>query len=207
MEGCPFVELSDTAWDIATFLRAIFYYDFFEPFPAPTTFSILTSILRMSHKYDVGVLHKRALSRPPAWMEDDQHVAIVGLARKISADWILPSAFYRMCQTAEEHHVMTTAHLEDSHKAHFVQDCNMAREENYRLVIKRAHYDPEVVSTMPLELWREADWVRLCECDKCFAVMRRAHQVARQALWDKLPGIFGLPAWAELEKMKEEALA
>ncbi|KAJ7602906.1 hypothetical protein DFH06DRAFT_1152393 [Mycena polygramma] len=167
---------------------------------------------------------------------ENQHVVIAGLARKIGADWILPSAFYRMCQTAEEHHVMTTSHLGDSHRAEFMQgvrfletkgvtdildflwclpvcrdvdptDCNMTREENYRRVIKNAHYDPAVISTMPLELWREADWRHLYECTDCYSGMRREHQAARLDLWDRLPGIFGLPDWAELEKMKEVALA
>jgi hypothetical protein len=36
--------------------------------------------------------------------------------------------------------------------------------------------------------------------------MKTAHEDARKTLWDKLPQIFGLSEWGELEKMKAEAL-
>ncbi|KAF7366170.1 BTB domain-containing protein [Mycena venus] len=62
LDGCPFVFLPDTAADVAYFLRALFYYNFFEPFPASTTLPILSSVLRMSHKYEVDALRKRALT-------------------------------------------------------------------------------------------------------------------------------------------------
>ncbi|KAJ7272458.1 hypothetical protein C8J57DRAFT_1507308 [Mycena rebaudengoi] len=61
MLGCPFVRLPDPSQDITYFLKALVYYEFFEPFPAPTTFDILDSVLRMSHKYDAEALRKRAL--------------------------------------------------------------------------------------------------------------------------------------------------
>ncbi|KAJ7821691.1 hypothetical protein B0H14DRAFT_2599062 [Mycena olivaceomarginata] len=56
MDGCPFVLLPDTAQDTGNFLRAIL-----RPLPGSTTFPILLSVLRMSHKYEAGALRKRAL--------------------------------------------------------------------------------------------------------------------------------------------------
>ncbi|KAJ7272520.1 hypothetical protein C8J57DRAFT_1599931 [Mycena rebaudengoi] len=53
MLGCPF--------DITYFLKALVYYEFFEPLSRATTFDILDSVLRMSHKYDAEALRKRAL--------------------------------------------------------------------------------------------------------------------------------------------------
>ncbi|KAJ7132735.1 hypothetical protein C8R46DRAFT_818567, partial [Mycena filopes] len=61
MEGCPFVRLPDSAEDVTYFLKALIYSEFFEPYPAKTIFPIIAGVLRMSHKYQVDVLRKRAL--------------------------------------------------------------------------------------------------------------------------------------------------
>ncbi|KAJ6571179.1 hypothetical protein B0H19DRAFT_936860 [Mycena capillaripes] len=116
MEGCPFVRLPDSAQDITYFLKALLYSEFFEPFPAQTTFPIIAGVLRMSHKYEVDALRKRALihlgSMHPTtfdeWETKSPHVSwhvsrsldIILLARRTSALWILPAAFYRACQFA-----------------------------------------------------------------------------------------------------------
>ncbi|KAJ7760002.1 hypothetical protein B0H16DRAFT_1415678 [Mycena metata] len=135
MDGCPFVLVPDPANDVAAFLCALFYYDFFEPFPAPTTFEILASVLRMSYKYEVDALRKRALihlssahstqfgdGRPlhqnfPSWRTaladgtNDENILIVELARQVGADWILPTAFYRMCAQSYEETIITRPNL------------------------------------------------------------------------------------------------
>ncbi|KAJ7195081.1 hypothetical protein GGX14DRAFT_677475, partial [Mycena pura] len=61
-EGCPLVRLPDTAEDITIFLKALIYYDFFEPSPARTTFVVLSAVLRMADKYQVVALRKRAVA-------------------------------------------------------------------------------------------------------------------------------------------------
>ncbi|KAJ7078235.1 hypothetical protein C8R43DRAFT_1053405 [Mycena crocata] len=117
MYGCPFVHLPDSAEDIAHFLKALIYAEFFEPYPAVTTLAVISSVLRMSHKYEVDVLRKRALIHLSAIypttlteydrMADDscpwfpnassQYFTVIMLARQVSALWLLPSAFYRTC--------------------------------------------------------------------------------------------------------------
>ncbi|KAK7052491.1 hypothetical protein R3P38DRAFT_3306203 [Favolaschia claudopus] len=135
IDGCPFVSLPDSAEDITNFLKAIFCYGFFDPAPAPTTFGILCSVLRMSRKYEVDELKKRALAHLsqahpttledwenvdelPSWKTEssdsdgniDQNVVTVSVARQVGATWILPTAFYRMCQdSVEESFVMNDA--------------------------------------------------------------------------------------------------
>ncbi|KAJ6553258.1 hypothetical protein B0H19DRAFT_949484 [Mycena capillaripes] len=116
MDGCPFVFLPDKAEDVAVFLKALLHFDFFEPSPAPTTLSILSSILRMSHKYEVRALWRRAIvhlsSLHPttlheyenlrlSWFDlltDADYLEIILLAREFHLDWILPMAFYRACE-------------------------------------------------------------------------------------------------------------
>ncbi|KAJ7500456.1 hypothetical protein B0H11DRAFT_1855927 [Mycena galericulata] len=57
----------------------------------------------------------------------------------------------------------------------------------------------------PLEVWAEAGNSEELEenvCSTCFDALEDKHQAARQVFWDKLPGIYHLPPWGELEKMK-----
>ncbi|KAJ7765622.1 hypothetical protein B0H16DRAFT_1523676 [Mycena metata] len=51
-------------------------------------------------------------------------------------------------------------------------------------------------------------WKNLLDgcCQVCIAHSKTAVENDRQAFWDKLPEICGLPSWEVLEKMKEEAL-
>ncbi|KAJ7729834.1 hypothetical protein DFH07DRAFT_177261 [Mycena maculata] len=61
VEGCPIVALHDSAIDAEYFLRAVFNSSFFELPPAPTTYPIVASVLRLSTKYEVAYLRQRAL--------------------------------------------------------------------------------------------------------------------------------------------------
>ncbi|KAJ6556986.1 hypothetical protein DFH09DRAFT_1280149 [Mycena vulgaris] len=44
---------SPLPWTVEYFLKALFDYRFFDPYPAYTTFPILFGVLRMNHKYQV----------------------------------------------------------------------------------------------------------------------------------------------------------
>jgi hypothetical protein len=93
---------------------------FFMPYPAPTTFETIAGILRLSHKYEVDYLRRRALVhlssmyptrlsavddglKPdvPAWNKPSwepsrtAHATAINLAREVNAPWVLPCAFYR----------------------------------------------------------------------------------------------------------------
>jgi hypothetical protein len=43
-------------------------------------------------------------------------------------------------------------------------------------------------------------------CSTCLTALKKKHQDARQAFWDKLPEIYGLPDWDELGKLKAAAI-
>ncbi|KAJ7436345.1 hypothetical protein FB451DRAFT_193172 [Mycena latifolia] len=112
LDGCPLVHLTDSALDATHFLKAIFHYDFFEPWPAPADFPVVAGVLRLSQKYQVDPLKKRGLlhlsERCPMSVEewnghDWVHPSLlVSLARDISADWILPIALAACCWTLQE---------------------------------------------------------------------------------------------------------
>ncbi|KAJ7152472.1 hypothetical protein C8R46DRAFT_869932, partial [Mycena filopes] len=116
MDGCPIVRLPDPLRDVDYFLRALFDYEFFNPYPARTTFSILSGVLRISHKYEVRGLLKRALvhlssgfstelkqqlqlrEEGQSWAHPGSYIPIIALARQASADWIIPLTLYRLCR-------------------------------------------------------------------------------------------------------------
>ncbi|KAJ7689811.1 hypothetical protein B0H17DRAFT_1011877 [Mycena rosella] len=60
----------------------------------------------------------------------------------------------------------------------------------------------------PLALEEASLWSTLKDgcCRACYRTFKRTHQKAREAFWDELPQLCGLPPWEELEKMKAEAL-
>ncbi|KAJ7611210.1 hypothetical protein FB45DRAFT_760779, partial [Roridomyces roridus] len=87
----------------------------------------LLGVLRMSHKYEVDALRKRALAHiaifHPTTLDEYELIAVnplplshwlkellrregglplIPLAGQMSLDWILPVAFYRVCQHARE---------------------------------------------------------------------------------------------------------
>ncbi|KAK7027751.1 hypothetical protein R3P38DRAFT_2623574 [Favolaschia claudopus] len=112
LDGCPFVRLPDPADHIARFLKAMIYPNFFERYPAPTSFETLDAVLRMSHKYDVEWLRKRAVVHlstafpttlsdyetvtTSSWVESlaenggAAYLHLLTLARDLLIHWILP---------------------------------------------------------------------------------------------------------------------
>ncbi|KAJ7753485.1 hypothetical protein B0H16DRAFT_1544285 [Mycena metata] len=123
MDECPFVHLLDSAKDIECFLKAIFDFRFFRPYPAPTTSPILSGVLQMSHKYDAEDLLKRALFQSSSafptslvewetrnynvsWSRDGYTLPIIVVARQVAADWVIPAALYRLCQTLKEEEIL-----------------------------------------------------------------------------------------------------
>ncbi|KAJ6472667.1 hypothetical protein C8R47DRAFT_1054010 [Mycena vitilis] len=115
IEGCPVVRLQDSAEDVEVFLRAIYDSSYFMPAPAPTGLSVVLSILRLSHKYDVQYLHRRALDHliQDGWYQtayDEQKashlldiapgqpllnaLSIIIAAIEVEARWLLPYTYY-----------------------------------------------------------------------------------------------------------------
>ncbi|KAJ7184706.1 hypothetical protein C8R46DRAFT_983838 [Mycena filopes] len=61
LDGCPVLHLDDSAADAMYFLKALFDYEFFAPYPAKTDFDAIHGVLRLGTKYRVGPLRRRAL--------------------------------------------------------------------------------------------------------------------------------------------------
>ncbi|KAJ6500871.1 hypothetical protein C8R45DRAFT_1210566 [Mycena sanguinolenta] len=129
IDGCPMVRLPDSAEDVTCFFRAIFDSSFFEPYPCKVSFESALSIARLSHKYSVDYLLRRALVHlsyefPTTLSAFDKgsdmcstdfrevkhglslrwspYVAVIQLARQVNALWILPLAFYKLASSDGE---------------------------------------------------------------------------------------------------------
>ncbi|KAJ7438365.1 hypothetical protein B0H11DRAFT_2104886 [Mycena galericulata] len=113
IDGSPVVRLHDSASDVEVFLRAIFDSNYFLPAPAPVEFSVVLGILRLSHKYDVEFLYRRALQHliTDGWYfegfddpdhpghivrnHDIQHpLSLIAISHEIGTLWLLPWAYY-----------------------------------------------------------------------------------------------------------------
>jgi hypothetical protein len=57
---------------------------------------------------------------------------------------------------------------------------------------------------MPFNIWGSKDFEILKGvCAACISWMREERIRGLQSLWDRLPGLFDLPGWEELEKRKQ----
>ncbi|KAJ7112488.1 hypothetical protein C8R44DRAFT_711013 [Mycena epipterygia] len=116
MDGSPVVHLHDSAAEVEPFLRAIFDSSYFMPPPAAMNFHAILGILRLSHKYDVDYLYKRALLHLETVYPVDVakyplidsntlnyqagvialDLIAIPILQQVGATWLLPYAFYSL---------------------------------------------------------------------------------------------------------------
>ncbi|KAJ7876225.1 hypothetical protein B0H13DRAFT_2055784 [Mycena leptocephala] len=207
MDGCPFVLLPDRAEDVTVFLKALLYPDFFEPYPAPTTLSILTGILRMSHKYEVDTLRKRSscTSRP--------YIQLPVIARELHIDWILPAAFYRVCDFTRDTDILSGP-LELGDKLRCITGCRVLETAGVAKILEFLWSPFEIPGCDSTSIcfrnrsgtWEDSDWDRLNVCDVCLASMKIAHRRGRGILLGQPPEGVRPPRLERAGNLKTEAL-
>ncbi|KAJ7729781.1 hypothetical protein B0H16DRAFT_1586361 [Mycena metata] len=271
VDGCPLVRLPDCDIEVTFFLKAIFDPEFFMPFPSRTTFETVTGCLRLSHKYEVAYLRRRALvhltsvydTELSRWdtasrdFDDDNaasdmiscswpsplaahEIYAIELFREVGALWLLPNAFYNISTLFEKlgrdifhetsfNGIPCSLSVEDQKSfvaGHAIQSravtdtlqfltdplniqgCKSPTEcalERFKAIgeIRGSVRD---FSSDPVDVWGE-DWDLLDDvCDVCLPILKKTHKAARRAFWNKLPGLYGLPPWEELEDMKVAAI-
>ncbi|KAJ7151831.1 hypothetical protein C8R43DRAFT_1004470 [Mycena crocata] len=113
LNGTPLVFLHDSPEHVEVFLRAIFDSSFFMPPPTQIELSVVLAILRLSHKYDIPYLHRRALAHLTAsgWcpssstdtsgdhiiadlLSPQPSLDVILAATEVGATWLLPWAYY-----------------------------------------------------------------------------------------------------------------
>ncbi|KAJ7162447.1 hypothetical protein C8R46DRAFT_1000449 [Mycena filopes] len=114
IEGCPVVQLHDTSKDLTYFLKALHNHSSYKTCPVANIYE-LSSVLRLSDKYDVPTLRATmisilsdvypttltawdARSTPPGYtVRRSHHVAALNLALKMNIRPILPIVMYSIC--------------------------------------------------------------------------------------------------------------
>ncbi|KAF7339027.1 Zinc finger mynd domain-containing protein 17 [Mycena venus] len=243
---------------------AIFDASFFEAHPAKTTYEIVAGILRLSTKYEVNHLRRRALvhlssafpmrlwdwdfrsgGNRKSWSLGDQPaarlVSVIQLCRETDALWILPSAFYQLGELVVDatdiiHGVESGAsrlQLNPTDQIAFLDGYFLQRSSatgivrflyhpvniegcahparcakiRMRALNRVLHDDYGDFPTSPLGIWERQHWERLPDiCSICSRELRLLHRQARDELWQRLPEMYNLPCWEDLEASKGAAL-
>ncbi|KAJ7637223.1 hypothetical protein B0H17DRAFT_961266 [Mycena rosella] len=274
VEECPLVCLPDAESEVSDFLKAIFIPEYFPAFPALTTSDVIVGCLRLSHKYEVDYLRRRALihlssryrttlaefdsrvcsspdsapSKAMSWPWPDVPtftLCVIQLAREVDALWVLPLAFYDLstgCNMPKDspkprigreifhgavhnglptslsaqdqdsflqgHTIHTRAAAGDimrflSHPQDIEGCTSPVRCLAVRLeALEKHRADVAALSHIPLRVWGPDNWKKLEDvCPACLAGLKSTHAKAREAFWDDLPNMYGLPSWKELRQM------
>ncbi|KAJ7050536.1 hypothetical protein C8F01DRAFT_682457 [Mycena amicta] len=333
VDGCPVMHRDDSAADLMYFLRALFDYDFFAPYPAKTDFDAIHGILRLGTKYRVEPLRKRALqhlasahptslvawdalcssastsnfppptSAGPSFDFSNLELPIITLARAVNCQWILPTVFFRALATLSSADILdgidyTSVHVEleradkvllleagpvflgeptaemlgflwsptvipgcehaNSNSAASNGMMNACTSNRLMMRVAAERWRSDALALLPIcvsvgapkgcaaavvggeddndefgqdemkseamqadngdemtktqaeedqegrAIWSEEDFSRLSVCPSCLAAMKKDWQSRRELFWSRLPSLFGLPPWEELERQRLE---
>ncbi|KAJ7627489.1 hypothetical protein FB45DRAFT_921486 [Roridomyces roridus] len=217
MDGVPLVHVPDSAKDLNVFLKAMFLYEFFPPFPTRTDFPT----------YQTEELYKRALvhfssafpmdlsevTRFPSWELDN---TLLIPHKSHAHDDQAEETRYQLhpddaLRCVEQTLAFVTAAAADlleflwvpeiipgctRHVACLANRLSLRRETE----AWRSHHHVAL-----LNLVDDHDWSDLAVCHACMGVMHAQYEGALQTFWASLPGRFGLPEWSVLRAMKNEA--
>ncbi|KAK6991761.1 BTB domain-containing protein [Favolaschia claudopus] len=155
------------------------------------------------------------------------HMITLQVVSEVGATWILPAVYYSIASDSD---FMRQA--ADHMHPHAMLRALIAQTEFVRATASTHHFLRELPSSGcathakctahisaahdSLELWLEhrddcdplSAWVfdymedDLQLCSACSAVGEKMYQEAQEKFWDSLPGILGLPDWAELKRSK-----
>ncbi|KAK7038428.1 BTB domain-containing protein [Favolaschia claudopus] len=207
-EGCPVVSLADDPNDTEVFLRAIFDSEFFEPYPSETDFETIHGVLKLSNKYLVDYLRRRALTHlscrypttlegwmdltPTSWrIEPDLLIPVINLAREVSALWILPAVFYSLC-ISTPHHFRSLAR-----GVSFQGGTSRLSPSDLEIFLEGSHAQRECASAMLQFLWYPEHLQGCTSWSRCYSA-RCAERKYREGLQYQL-GYRPIEIWGDAE--------
>ncbi|KAJ6589276.1 hypothetical protein B0H19DRAFT_1103482 [Mycena capillaripes] len=226
IDGCHVVRLHDSADDVEVFLRAIYDSSYFMPAPASIDLTVVLGILRLSHKYDVEYLCRRALDHlaVDGWYlatydgTEANHLhyilskspinalSVIVAASEVGAQWILPSAYYHASTFDPDDLLPFCQGKMEKH----VQKCLAAHQHLLRAQALSKFLEGlaekpwfTVFSTLEKDL-DALEQQRMCT--HCLTLAKSRQKAAASRFWDELPRIFGLPPWDKLRAMKRAAM-
>ncbi|KAJ6540869.1 hypothetical protein DFH09DRAFT_1368513 [Mycena vulgaris] len=227
IDGSPVVCLSDSAADVEVFLQAIFDSSYFMPPPAQVEIDAVLGILRLAHKYDVHYLYLRALehlsvmygpsslddylARPIHWPTLPTSWETIDAITQFGALWLLPVAYYLAARLVSGRRPISSA--EPSRGAaswrHGPMGCSAWRSSALISLfgfLGHEDDDPYDDNFGPLGDYDACQWNVLLNhklmCPHCGKEAMSIHETAMEEFWARLPSIFGLPPWSDLNAMR-----
>ncbi|KAJ6573171.1 hypothetical protein DFH09DRAFT_1152450 [Mycena vulgaris] len=227
IDGSPVVTLHDSAADVEALLKAIFDSSYFMPPPEVVQLDAVLGILRLSHKYDIRYLHRRALNHLSCQyfatsveeyrstrsdsisVRGNVTLAVLSII-KAATELGAPQDIVQRCllsytdfvlgSAAVFHSISVSAGCESS------PACNSARLRILLIFFDTAA--DEKLGLLPLEIFGEASWdaIRRSLCGACYTLSKEKRRKSLEAFWERLPGIYGLPGWPELRAMRNAAM-
>ncbi|KAJ7685846.1 hypothetical protein B0H17DRAFT_985496 [Mycena rosella] len=154
-------------------------------------------------------------------------------ASEVGAQWILPAAYYNIC-TFHPKHILSIGENWNILSIHQQQTCLVSQAELSRATTSThqflrympfpscllpencqqaasesqdlLHLDAVAQSDLlPLSEWI-CERISIALCPNCDKIGRDQFDKAQEIFWGRLPAIFGLPEWDELNKMRREVL-
>ncbi|KAJ6582170.1 hypothetical protein B0H19DRAFT_1061615 [Mycena capillaripes] len=161
-----------------------------------------------------------------------RRIATIETATEIGALWLLPVAYYDLCKyelSVIMKHPRWNALREKERKS-----CLIGHSAQIRQLQKISKFFSAVSNcedsmmcnrlrlavtfvgntqmgrsmTWPLDYWNDERWAALGTleiCGTCITEAKAAYATARMECWTGLPEMFGLPAWPDLEEMRQAA--
>ncbi|KZP23500.1 hypothetical protein FIBSPDRAFT_952021 [Athelia psychrophila] len=258
VEGCPVVQLSDSAEDVTFVLKALSQRGYAAT-GKPVTIEVVAAFLRLGKKYDIEVLRVEALERifsevattvdemlsntnkpkrlieagffrnlPLPWVD------ILNLAREHDLQSVLPLALYECCRLFDKGAAFSTTRNMSEFAISTSDQILIAAGPRRIIKLQNettfvwASADPGIVrcrtaascSCYLLNILRDEFvtglYIRGTDsweepgydlCQECRTNGEAEQNRGRQQFWDSLPGLFGLPEWAELRLEREKLLA
>lgn len=224
---------------------------YFMPAPVPVDLTTVLGILRLSHKYDVPFLYRRALEHLAAdgWYKTtfDQSVShhirvppnpfipplrplsVIASATEVGALWLLPWAYYTAAMYGSK---MLSPLLDGEMRQHVGLCLSGVTQLLPAMVATDRFLELDYQCTTPdrcrgirqawlTDLFDELEdafdsdpFSRGLEsltiegmCQPCFTDAKKRHRDSLVRLWERLPGMFGLPPWDDLHQMKRVAMS
>ncbi|KAK6991779.1 BTB domain-containing protein [Favolaschia claudopus] len=232
MDRLSVVRLHDSAAEVEVFLKAIFDSSFFERPPIPVGLYAVIGVLRLSHKYDVQYLFRRALSHlesiyptnlqkfmdiyngeAPSHVRSSMiatvHMDTLRAASEVGATWLLPTVYYHIAgassliRSGEGPFVRATAESHSFLRLLPVPACRTPA--NCRAAVSAAYSMLDEWSHDQADYDPLSFWVFYCTyppCSDCEKMAQSSFSAVQASFWDRLPSIFGLAEWEELKKME-----
>ncbi|KAJ7604300.1 hypothetical protein DFH06DRAFT_1151277 [Mycena polygramma] len=234
IDGHPVVLLHDSAAEVEVFLRALLDSNFFMPPPVTTIFNAVVGIMRLAHKYDVQYLFRRALSslgtvyspelraflHARRLFDNDAHhvhfsveypenidtdILVLHATSQVGAVWLLPAIYYHICSRPSSEFLAAEGrgNCLDLPVASCTGSCVAAVSEAREVLLKESRIGSDDLD--PLDDWAFSLTTNDL-CPGCHRFGRAQYEAARYTLWNRLPEIFGLPSWQELEEKRRAVM-